>query len=264
MNRKSLQLAAAMTAALASGAAQAGLVSLSNITATWYDGVPAANVTYAGNGTAAPTARWGTGGTNGVQSGYDFTVASQPIDFIVPPAPSPNQVLGTFTHQNFAINAGSSITGIKLRVTSDVSIDSILVASGLDFEYSFSHFETDNGANPCANGGPNNSGVNANGCADRVIANWLSSSDSFTVGADKYTLNVLGFSTTPDGANPFTQFWTAEKLANVAYLVANVDLLTSVDPDLPVPVPGSLSLMGIGMLGGLVVSRRRKQAKAGK
>ena len=124
----------------------------------------------------------------GGQSGYNFVIATQPINFTVPPSRSANDVLGTFTHVNFPIYL-PSITGIKLEIEADVSVDADeggpeprLVGSNLTFQYGFDHWETDNGARPCANGAANGSGVNVNGCADRVIAKWLSSSSVFNLG----------------------------------------------------------------------------------
>lgn len=253
MNNRHLVLIATAIAAVATGAAQANTVVLSNITATWYDGSPVGNVTYAGNGTTAPQARWGTGAQ---QSGYDFIVEAQTFSFSVPPSPTPNQVLGEFTHLNYPIDAGTSITDIKLKITADVVINGGGALAKI-FNYDFDHFETDNGANPCANGGANGSGVNGAGCADRVKANWSSTSQDFLVGPDVYTLNVMGFSLTRDGLNPFTEFWTAENNHNHAYLLANVALRSEVEN---VPEPGSIALIGMA-LAGLVAVRRMKPAK---
>lgn len=258
MNKSQLSLIAAALAVLTSGPAQASTVTLSNITATWYDGNPSANVTYFNNPTATPgtpaQARWGVAQGAG-QSGYDFTLAAQPLVFSVPPSPSPNQVLGTFTHLNNPISAGTSITDIKLKITADVLVNGSLTVPKT-FNYDFDHWETPNGDNPCADGGTNGVGINLSGCADRVIANWSAVSDSFTVGTDIYTLNVIGFSLTPDGSNPFSSFWTAERADNVAYLLANVALTS----DVQVPEPGSIALVGLALTG-LAAVRRAKPAK---
>lgn len=245
----------------AAGAAHSAVVSINNVTALWFDGNPAANVTYYGSNTVSPYSRWGTGGPGGQQSGYDFDVANLPISFTVPPSPSPNQVLGTFKHQNFPINAGSSINSIKLRITADVFVGTSLVGDNLQFEYGFSHWETDNGAQPCANGGANGAGVNINGCADRVIANWLATSDSFTVGLDTFTLNVIGFSLDSAGTNPFNSFWTAEGRENVAYLVGNVALKSDLVPANQTPEPATLALVGAA-LASIAASRRRRIVRA--
>jgi hypothetical protein len=253
MKLKSLALTATVAAAaLTAGLAQAATVSLTNILATWYGGAPAANVTYLGNGTAAPQARWGIPADT-FQSGYNFVVDNDPLNFLVPPSPSLTQVIGTFTHLNNPIAAGTSITGINLRITADVAVDGTPVAGGnVEFNTNFTHNETPNGASPCADGGVNGVGVNVNGCADLVTANFSPLSESFLIGADSYTLKVLGFSLTADGLNPFTSFWTTEVADNHAFLLANVERTT-------VPEPGSLALLGLGLVG-LVTMRRGKQS----
>ncbi len=259
MKSPTLVFVAAAAASMLSGAALADTVSLSNMTATWYDGNPAANVSYPSNGNTNPKARWGQDLGDG-KSGYDFDIAAQPITFIVPPSPSPNKVLGTFMHLNNPIGAGTSITDIKLKISADVAINSAYQAT-LDFNYGFDHWETDNGANPCADGGANGAGVNVNGCADRVIATWLSSSDSFFVGGDEYSLNVIGFSLDTAGTNPFTSFWTAEKKDNAAYLVGNVTLKRDILPPNEVPVPATLPLVALA-LAGVFGARRTYAAKS--
>jgi hypothetical protein len=178
---------------------------------------------------------------------------SSSIDFIVPPSPSPSQVLGTFTHVNFTIPTGTAITSINLGLTADIYMDDVWLGTR-SFQYNFEHFETVNDEVPCANGGPNGVGINAAGCADRVTINWLESSDSFNIDGDVYTLNISGFSSTPDGLNPFFEFWTAENQQNPAFLVANVTLRNQLTE---IPEPGTLALLGIG-LAGLGVSRLRR------
>jgi len=238
--------------------AMAGTVTLSNITGEWSDAHPTnlGSLVYGGAGTGAPTVRWGIpSSTGGSKSGYNFTAVSGPIANMLPPSPTSNFSLGTFEHLNFPISSGTSITGIKLKITTNVQIDSVNFGAK-NFFFDFDHWETPNGANPCANGQPNGSGVNKDGCADRVMVNYNTASDTFDVDGAVYTLNVFGFQT--GGGNPFTQWWTAEGKQNTADLMANISLLKDVGPPTEqVPEPSTFALAGLAVLG-LAASRRRK------
>ncbi len=259
MTLKHHALFAAVLAATLTGSAQANVVSLSGITAEWYDGNPASNVSYINNpSSVTASARWGIPSGGSGQSGYDFAIGAQPIDFTVPPSPSPNQALGMFTHLNQPIASGSSITDIKLRLAANISVDGNPLVTR-NFDYGFDHWETPNSDRPCADGGTVGVGVDINGCADRVIAHWLPSSEDFVVGSDIYTLNVIGFSLDPAGLSPFSSFWTAEQADNHAYLVANVALRRDVEP---IPEPGTLALLGVGLMGFVKGRKARRDGAA--
>ena len=225
---------------LAASAAQAATVSLTNIRGTWFEPTPLANISSnTGGGTANTSIRWDA-------SGYDFNaVLSAAVS--VPPSPSANFALGSFSHINQPIF--TSITGVKLKVTANINVDATVVGSR-DFFFQFIHEETPNGGQSCPYGGLNNQGVNINGCADRVSVQFIDSSESFTIGADTYTLNVFGFQS---GIGPITSdFLTAERQTNTANLIANVTLRSS----LTVPEPGTLALAGLSLVG-LAAMRRR-------
>lgn len=230
-------------------AAQAVPVVISGITGTWYDANPGANITAtAGQGTANPRVRWG-GAANNIDSGsgYNFqAVASANAN--VPPSPSPNFDLGDFTHVNLPIPSGTSITSIKLDLNANINIDGNNLGNR-SFQFLFTHFETPNADNPCADGNPNGTPPNQNGCADRVTVSFLNTSESFDINGDIYTINIVGFRI---GNNTFTEFWTAENALNTATLVANVTLRSAV-----IPEPGALALAGIALLGAAAARRRR-------
>jgi len=215
----------------------------------WTSVTGGTNVNPPGLGTN--TVSWGIPATTGGgQSGYVYNQAGLPAFSV---APETIFLIGQFTHNNFPIQAGTSITAATL----DVSVDMTIPADGLGtanvfktFTYNFDHWETPNGDNPCANGGPNNAGVNVNGCADRVSIG-VTPNQVFTINDVMYTLQ-LGFSN-DGGLTLVNEFWTAENQANSASLYGR--FTTNV-----IPEPGFYGLLGIGLAGLYTVARRRKQA----
>jgi hypothetical protein len=230
-------------------AAQANMVTIQNITGTWSNVAQIApqNFNISGSGTANPEVRWGVDRGDG-QSGYDFSAAAGPIDVTVPPSPSPDFVLGTFTHLNRIIGF-PSITGVRLTVNAQIVIEG--EDQGFrNFVFNFTHVETDNDALPCPFGPAGLSGVNSAGCADRVTVAVSGSTQVFEVDGEIYTLNIRGFEV--DGVFA-TQFLSAEDQDNSANLIAQVTLRDAV-----IPTPMSLALFGLALAGfGAVASRRR-------
>lgn len=245
-------LAAATAAmAVATPAVAVTTIDFTNITATWTDVVGGANVTYTGANTSDASIHWGTGGP---QSGYRFEAIGIPSLVIDPDTDTSAVVnIGKFTHYNFPIDAGSSITAVKLNFTTDVLVNGNPFGN-VNFVYAFDHFETPNGDNPCADGGALGAGVNLYGCADRVAVNFNQDSGAFTIDDVEYALDVRGFLV---GALPAELFWTKETKTNEAFLRGQV-VLRSLAGDVPEPSTWGMMILGFGVIGAAL--RRQQRA----
>lgn len=254
-----IAVASAVGLGMLSSAAQAGVVSFSNISASWSNISGGTNVNYDPAGTTTAV-HWGTSTGSG-QSGYEYEAVGSSFNVTVPPSPSNDFILGTFTHFNRPISGGTSITGVRLSITADVMVDAVSQGTKT-FVYDFKHLETTNSSDPCADGGANGVGVNVNGCADRVRVNFNNLSDSFVIGLDTYSLEIRGFLFGDlDTGTPATEFWTIENAENSAYLRGRVTLLSDI-PGGPggeedVSEPGALGLLGLGLIGLGIRLRRR-------
>ncbi len=246
---KVLQVLAVSLGTIAAGSAGAATISLQDVTGTWGDatGNPS-NLT----GLGTSSVGWGVPfySPAGHQSGYDFVghssnSISANTDF----------ALGTFTHHNNPIVSGGSISGIKLSVSFNVSFDGSPEQT-FNSVFDFSHLETNNLAPTCADGGANGQGVNANGCADRVMATVNPTlTQEFTFGNQVYTLTLSGF--LRDGL-PFDELWTMEEASNSALLLASFAVRDL--PPAPVPLPAAGLLLGGAIAAMGLAAKRRGRA----
>ncbi len=262
--RSQLKLTVLAAAMLLSTTAMANTVNITNVSASWANGVSTGSTlpTYYNNNTLDPSSRWG-GGLLSAQSGYNFDAAPNPFNALVTPGSSSSLfALGTFTHVNQSIS-GDSITTINLLYTANVTVGGVATPPR-NFDFIFNHNETPNGSNPCANGGSNGAGVNSNGCADHVQTAFSGVSDKFFINGAEYTLNILGFGYL-DINNSLVKtqdFWTAEGGNRAATLYAKI-VTTADTADTgggglnSVPEPSSLMLMGLGLAAFLTKRRRQ-------
>ena len=244
------------------GSAIAATVAVSGVGGAWTALLPPTGPTNI-KGLNTNAVSWGTpfeGSNTGNQSGYSFVGAAAGnietgTDFD----------LGTFTHNNFVINKGTSITGANLNVVFNLVIGG--VSQAVTTAFNFNHWETDNtpaaGAS-CANGAANGAGVNSGGCADRVtILNNTSSDQTFEVDGFKYILEITGFTI---AGQLFSEFWTTEDESNSAILKARFTLVgptTGGGGGQPVPSPVPLPAAGWMMLAGiaaLAAARARRKS----
>ncbi|OAN18218.1 hypothetical protein A3K86_04795 [Photobacterium jeanii] len=196
-----------------------------------------------GGTTSAPTLRWGLAATSSGKSGYNFSSQNPfSIEFDVSQAQSNDFILGTFTHLNNPIySSGSSLFSADLRLSTDIEIDGQAI-NDIDFLFNFDHDETPNSANPCRYGPTGQTGINSNGCADRVDASTASFSDTFLINNIEYTLNIRGFEV---GGQFIERFLTKERVRNQAFIVANVSAVGGTPQVISSPLPITLFASGL-------------------
>jgi hypothetical protein len=255
-NKIKFAAAAIAVAAIAAPAAALTTIDFTNIKGEWFDVASVGGPTpgFTGNGTANASVRWGSNTGSG-QSGYDFESLAIPQLSVTPPGGSAVTKIATFRHVNQPISAGTSITSAKLKFTTDVFVNGSYLNT-VSFIYGFDHDETTNSANPCKYGPAGQTGINENGCADRVRTNFNSQSEFFTIGGENYALDVVGFLV---GTPPVqvTNFLTKERAVNEAFLLGRVVLYTNAVPE---SATWAMLIAGFGLVG--AASRRQRAAQA--
>ena len=237
--------------ALAAPYAAANSIDIDSVVGNWTATDPGAPDV---SGLNTDTISWGTPPLFGDQSSYVF-------DGVAPPPQTGFNLgevfqVGTFTHNNNPILAPSLNTA-ELTINSQIGVTQGTTDLGtfnVVSVFDFAHFETPNSADPCADGGSNGSGVNINGCADRVtFTTNVGQSSGFEVAGVEYILNLTGFLTNGSVAD---EFWTVERQSNEAFLKGEV-----VDRTTVVPIPAAAWLFGSALLGAVGLGRRNSKKK---
>lgn len=238
---------------LGAGASQAASVDFNVLQAGWANASGGNVIDIDAPYTDPASIAWGTNGSTPLvtSSGYTFDARDTPFSEMQPLSVFD---LGMFTHYNNPINSGTSINSVDLLIQASIEVfddsDVSIFNDTLNFVFNVTHDETTNNANPCeyADDGSDPGGdVNRNGCADRVVITAAPGSETFEVGGEEYTLNILGFAA-PDGMGGYlfsSDFLSAEGLTNQRTLVAQF----SAPAAIPLPAGFVLLLGGVGALG---------------
>ena len=164
--------------------------------------------------------------------------------------------VGTLRHYNHTISGAAPI-GIQTDMSLTLDFDDFGIGQQT-FDFELNIDETNNNANYHA-GGQCPYLTTGNGCSDAIT--WTNSigSQSFSVEGQDYTLELVGFADSFED-ELVDEFVSQEQRVSSTNLYARlVQLDTS-----PVPqdIPEPASVLGLGVLGAAIATRRRKSSNA--
>lgn len=216
----------------------AGALTLSSVEGDWTGTTGGSNVRYNddvsigyGNG-LEDRIMWGQAASRAGQSGLGFTgaaSASSPMTFALGDAFS----FGQLRHFNNPIFSGTAASEAFLNISMDFSDP-----GGLSnvFDFTFAIDETPNAPGPPASD-------------DRISIPGAHQSQIFEYAGIVYTFEFLGFGDSAD--HLISSFTSPEGTTNATELWGKITASN------PVPEPGTMLLLGVGLLGAANVARRR-------
>lgn len=208
------------------GASQA--LTLDSVSGTWI-GASGSDIT----GLGTNEIRWGIP-VGSEKSGLRFEGSAPPSQTIVIDEAFS---LGEITHFNFATYGGADSAELEIAL---MFSDPVLSE---DFNFSFEIENTPNDPGP-----PESD--------DIITFPKAYSSESFAIAGELYTLKLLGFGETTEEL--LEEFRSPEDDSNSAYLWATVTSFEQVEP---VPEPGTMALLGLGLIGLGFTARRKGTLK---
>ena len=221
-------------------------VTVTDVSGIWVDIDP--NLMGGVTGLNTKEIRWGNPNpAGGSKSGYRFDGVTPPdLTFNV----GDGATLGTFTHFNFPIDSGTSITAATLNLSVTFTSDLFSGSRTFNSQFIFQHNETPNECNPLP------------GCANDIVTASVnpSNSDTFhdSVTGHDFLFGVTGFQRL--GVD-FHTFSSPEGQTNTALLRGSFADVTTFN-SVPGPIVGA-GLPGlVTALTGLVVLARRRRRLA--
>lgn len=151
--------------------------------------------------------------------------------------------LGTLSHFNNPIWGGTAAASTDLAINLDFA-----ELGSQTFNFTLEIDETPNIAGTCVYSSDT-------ACADKISWTNAISDQSFSIGEQAYTLELLGFRNTPDSAI-VTDFISQEGGTSQASLYGRLNALTPTTPAASVPEPATLS--GLAVVGLALASRSRR------
>jgi hypothetical protein len=158
--------------------------------------------------------------------------------------------LGTLTHENFSVTAGTAAQGARLQFDFDIQ-GAQPVHQNHMFDLSIDETNNEVPIGQCEYQSDQYA------CADKISFPQMQGAQNFTLDGVNYTLSLLGFGDSPD--NLMHDFITQERASSSTDLWG---VITAAP--MAVPEPGVLGMFGLGLLGigVLAIAARRREAHA--